>query len=78
MDEMAVSRFKATCLAELERIRRTGRSLLLTKHGKPIAVVGPPPPSARGGSTRGCAKDLMVHLGDVVTPLTLEEWGLEP
>ena len=25
MDEIDVSKFKATCLAELERVRRTGR-----------------------------------------------------
>jgi len=40
-----VSKFKATCLARLERVRRTGRPLLITKRGVPIAQVVPPPPA---------------------------------
>ena len=42
MDEMAVSKFKATCLAALDRVRRTGRPLRVTRFGKPIADVVPP------------------------------------
>ena len=39
MDEMAVSKFKATCLAALERVRTTGRPLRVTRFGKPLADV---------------------------------------
>jgi prevent-host-death family protein len=42
MDEIAISKFKATCLAVLERVRETGRSVRVTKFGKPIAEVVPP------------------------------------
>jgi hypothetical protein len=31
---MAISKFKATCLATLERVRRTGRPLRVTRFGK--------------------------------------------
>ena len=39
---MAISKFKATCLAVLERVRRTGEPLTITKLGKPIAEIIPP------------------------------------
>ena len=59
---MAVSKFKATCLAELERIRRTGKSLMVTKHGEPLAVVSPPPAPVRTESALGCARDTVSRL----------------
>ena len=39
---MAISKFKATCLVALERVRITGEPLVLTKYGKPIAEIIPP------------------------------------
>ena len=42
MDSMAISKFKATCLATLERVRKTGRPLRVTRFGKPIAEICPP------------------------------------
>ena len=42
MQHMAISKFKATCLAALERVRRTGEPLVVTKLGKPIAEIIPP------------------------------------
>ena len=37
MEEMAISKFKATCLAALERVRKTRRPIRVTKFGRPIA-----------------------------------------
>jgi prevent-host-death family protein len=44
------SRFKAECLALMDEVAATGRSLVVTKHGRPIVRVGPvvEPPSLRG------------------------------
>ncbi|MBS0325521.1 MAG: type II toxin-antitoxin system Phd/YefM family antitoxin, partial [Proteobacteria bacterium] len=42
MDVIPVSRFKATCLAVVQRVQRTGRSILITRYGKPVAEVVPP------------------------------------
>ena len=71
---MAVSKFKATCLAAMERVRRTGRPLLITKRGVPIAQVVPPPhPSAatsRFGAMAGSAREV----GDIVGPLDETDW----
>jgi prevent-host-death family protein len=69
METVSVSAFKATCLAALQRVRTTGRPLLVTKRGVPIAQVLPPPqpePEEAGyGAMRGTAQEF----GDIVGPL---------
>lgn len=59
LETIAISEFKATCLAVLERVRRTGVPVLVTRRGEPVAEVGPPShPTARGswlGSMQGTA-----------------------
>ncbi|MFP5224765.1 MAG: type II toxin-antitoxin system Phd/YefM family antitoxin [Actinomycetota bacterium] len=50
MDEMNISEFKAKCLSVLEDVRTSGRSLLITKRGKPMATVSAPvTPEAKRG-----------------------------
>lgn len=41
MEEIAISKFKATCLSVLEKVRTTGRPIRVMKFGKPIAEVVP-------------------------------------
>ena len=75
IESMAISHFKATCLAVLERVRRSGQPLLVTKRGKPVAqILPPPPPEAAGESRFGCMKGKIEFLGDIVEPLPEEEW----
>jgi antitoxin (DNA-binding transcriptional repressor) of toxin-antitoxin stability system len=38
---ITISKFKATCLAVLDGVKRTGRSVLVKRHGKPIAIIAP-------------------------------------
>ena len=78
MDTMPISKFKATCLATLERVRRTGQPLCVTRFGKPIAEVMPPTPAPLPrnwmGSLRGTGKilaDLTSPTGDLV------EWEVQ-
>jgi prevent-host-death family protein len=40
--EVAISEFKAKCLALLEQVRRTKRPIRITRFGKPVAEVVPP------------------------------------
>lgn len=64
-------RFKAECLALLDRVANTGEPLLVTKRGKPVAEVVPAgrqqPPPLRGSVTT---------LEDIVGPV-LEPWDVE-
>lgn len=41
MRSIAVSRFKAECLALLQEVAETGEELVVTKRGTPIARVSP-------------------------------------
>ncbi|MBI3962977.1 MAG: type II toxin-antitoxin system Phd/YefM family antitoxin [Deinococcus sp.] len=75
MDKIAVSKFKATCLALLERVRKTGEPLLITKRGVPIAQVLPPPqPAPQELSVFGCMAGAAEEVGDIVQPLPEEDW----
>lgn len=74
MKEIAISEFKAKCLALLDQVQKTKTPLLITRFGKPIAEVIPPSPKPVGdwiGSMRDCMK----IVGDIVSPATDEsEW----
>ncbi len=62
---ISASRFKAQCLALLDEVAATGRPLVVTKHGKPLARVVPfdPPPSLRG------SVEVLVDEDDLLAPL---------
>lgn len=72
MDEVAISEFKAKCLALLERVRRTKRPLRITRFGKPVAEVVPPSPAIGPGEWIGSMKDSMQIVGDIVSPVVDE------
>jgi prevent-host-death family protein len=75
METIAISKFKATCLAVLERVRRTGEPILVTRYGEPVAEVIPPPAPARPENWLGSFRDRGEILGDIVSPATSEdEW----
>jgi prevent-host-death family protein len=75
METIAISKFKATCLSLLERVKKTGQPVLVTKRGEPIAqVVPPPPPEPPEGRTFGCMAGTVEILGDIVEPLGEEDW----
>jgi prevent-host-death family protein len=74
MKEMPISEFKATCLAVLERVRKTGEKVLITRRGTPVAQVVPPPlPPPRKGCF-GCMRGTVRERGDIVGPAGEEDW----
>jgi prevent-host-death family protein len=59
---LPAGRFKAQCLAVLDEVAATGRELVVTKRGRPVAKLVPvAPPRPLIGSIR--------RAGDVVSPL---------
>lgn len=73
MDSIAISEFKATCLAVLERVRRTGQPVLVTRRGEPVAEIVPPSPHTRGTSWLGSARGTGSISGDLISPAADEE-----
>lgn len=72
---MSVSKFKATCLAALERVRKTGRPLLVTKRGVPLAQILPPPRrSPENAFAFGSMAEGFAEVEDIVQPLPAEDW----
>lgn len=68
MESMAISKFKATCLATLERVRRTGRPLRITRFGKPVADILPPSPDRPPREWLGSLRGTLEIQGDIVAP----------
>jgi len=73
MEEIAISKFKATCLAVLERVRKTGRPVLVTRFGEPVAEVGPPTPAKPMQRELGGMRGTAQILGDIVSPASDED-----
>jgi prevent-host-death family protein len=75
MEEIAISEFKAKCLAVLERVRRTHKPVLVTRFGEPVAEVIPPQPPARPEHWMGSMRSTGRIVGDIVSPVIGEkEW----
>ena len=79
MDEMAVSKFKATCLSVLDRVRRTGRPLRVTRFGKPLADVVPPRHVQSAATWIGVMRGRGRATGDLVAPVAgAGDWNALP
>lgn len=73
MEAIAISKFKATCLAVLDEVRRTGEPVLVTKRGEPVAEIVP---ASRPGTKERRLGDLAgtaLIVGDIVSPVAEEE-----
>ena len=74
METIPISKFKATCLAVLKKVKRTGQPILVTRFGEPVAEIVPPSPGKterKLGTMEGTGK----ILGDIISPACEEdEW----
>ncbi len=72
---ITISQFKATCLAVLDKVKRTGQPMIVTRHGKPIALISPPPPSAPPKKWLGAFRSRGKIVGDILSPAAKEtDW----
>ncbi len=75
MQEMAISEFKAKCLAVLEQVRATKKPIRITRFGKPVAEVIPPTLVMNRKAWFDSMKGTFEILGDIVSPANDEdEW----
>ena len=74
MKKMAAGAFKAKCLAVMDEVQAKHETVVITKHGKPVAKLVPV-----DGETDDIYNFLAGKgkiIGDVVAPaLSPEEWG---
>ena len=68
-EEIAISKFKATCLAVLERVGKTGRPVVVTRFGHPVAEIVPPRAQKRARAPFGFQKGTVRITGDIVSPV---------
>jgi prevent-host-death family protein len=71
-EEIGATEFKRRCLELLEVIRRTGKELVITKHGHPVARIAPIRPG--GSRLWGMLRGQMVVHGDIVHMDFTDEW----
>jgi len=64
------SEFKAKCLQLMDQVAETGETVIITKHGKPVARLVPAPVSDK--PLFGALKGMMRITGDIVAPLDVE------
>ena len=75
MKEVAISEFKAKCLALLEQVRRTRKPIRVTRFGKPVAEIIPPSTPVDRDAWIGSMKGSIEILGDIISPAIDEsEW----
>ncbi len=73
MATVAISEFKAKCLALIDQVNKTGQPLYVTKRGKLVAQILPPPRSPKPKSWLGCMQDSVILKGDLVQPVVGED-----
>ena len=77
IETIAISEFKATCLAVLERVRRTGASVVVTKRGEPVAEINPPSVIATGEGWLGGMRGTATLADDLIEPaLPAKDWDV--
>jgi prevent-host-death family protein len=77
MREIPISKFKATCLAVLEDVRKTGAPIRVTRFGRPVAEVVPAVLKP-AGSWLGCARESIEIAGDITKPVgAFSRWSVK-
>ncbi len=75
MKTFAAGKFKANCLAIMDEVKAKRESVLITKHGKPVAMLTPVEETE--DSIFGFFKGKGTILGDIVGPVVpLEDWDM--
>ncbi|MGH9481002.1 MAG: type II toxin-antitoxin system Phd/YefM family antitoxin, partial [Terriglobales bacterium] len=69
MEQIPISKFKATCPAVLENVRKSGRSVLVTRYGRPVAEISAPRPARDPRREAGRMAHNGRVVGDIVAPV---------
>jgi prevent-host-death family protein len=66
---IAAGEFKAKCLRLLDEVADKRQTLVITKHGKPVAHLVPVPPEE---TLFGSMKGSVLYMGDIISPIDVE------
>lgn len=72
--KISVSAFKIRALRLFEEVGRGNKSVVVTKHGKPLAKVIPFGKGFQKFYKPGLLKNTLLHEGDIVSPLGAGLW----
>lgn len=77
-DYMPAGKFKTKCLMVMDRVKKYGESVVITKHGKPVAKLVPisTTPTEYNLSPFGLMKGTIEIKGDLTLPIE-EKWNAE-
>ena len=64
---ISAAEFKAKCLDLMDSVSETGAPIVVTKRGRPVAMLAPVRPSRN--ALRGIMKGRIRILGDIVSPI---------
>lgn len=72
---LSAGMFKTKCLELVEEVAVKGGTIVVTKHGKPVAQIASATATARP-TLRGFYKGKMKIVGDIISPIDVE-WDAE-
>ena len=67
MKSIPAAKFKNQCLSLLEEVQRTCASVIVTRHGKPVAQIGPV--TERSTRAKNPLKGSIDFEGDLIAPI---------
>ncbi len=70
MRTIKASEFKAKCLQIMDEVAETGESVVITKHGVPIAEMVPV--KRKPATLFGAMKGSVTFMGDIISPIDVE------
>ncbi len=73
METIQASKFKARCLALMDEVASTGKTILVTKNGKPVAELHPHK-LPRAKSLLGLHRGEIKISGDIVSSPGADSW----
>ena len=73
--EFPAGQFKARCLQRMGEVEETGREVVITKRGRPVAKLVPVV-AAGARDVFGCMRGTVTVVGDIVAPLE-EPWEVD-
>ena len=66
--QVPATAFKAECLRLIDEMREDGEAVIVTKHGKPVAMVSPVRPEEKGGIV-GALRGSVLRYEDPFSPV---------